>query len=91
MLLNVAVLAAAAMAASATAVVPRASDIVISPPITAPEAGDVWPVGSVQTVTWDTSVIPPDAPVLTGEILLGYVEDGSTDEHLDIGACILST
>ena len=82
------ILALAAVAsASALVTVPRASTVVVSPPITSPEAGDVWPVGSVQTVTWDTSGIPAGSSSWTGEILLGYVEEGSTNEHLDIRAC----
>lgn len=59
-------------------------DVVYRPQLTAPVAGDSWPVGSEQTVTWDTSDIPPEAIYQTGVLLLGHVEDGSDDEHLDI-------
>lgn len=62
-------------------------DIVFRPPITAPVAGDAWTVGSVQTVTWETKDIPPEVMNETGLILLGYIEEGSTNEHLDIRAC----
>ncbi|KAI0663390.1 hypothetical protein C8Q70DRAFT_1050075 [Cubamyces menziesii] len=53
---------------AAAAAVSAAPSIVFSPPITSPKAGDVWPAGTTQT----------------GLILLGYIEDGSEDEHLDI-------
>ena len=54
--------------------------------ITAAVAGDAWTVGSVQTVTWETKDIPPEVMNETGLILLGYIEEGSTNEHLDIRA-----
>ncbi|RPD62506.1 hypothetical protein L227DRAFT_485377, partial [Lentinus tigrinus ALCF2SS1-6] len=57
---------------------------VYRPQLTAPVAGDSWPVGSEQTITWDTSDMPSEAEYQTGVLLLGYVEDGSSDEHLDI-------
>ena len=79
------VLATVATAASAVAI-PSALDV-ISPHITAPVAGDVWPVGSIQTITWDTSVVPPQGAI--GEILLGHFEDGSSSENLDLGECTL--
>ncbi len=61
-------------------------DVVFRPDITAPIAGAVWNVGSIQTITWDTSNIPTDALNQTGIVLLGYVEDGDTtgNEHLDV-------
>ncbi|KAI0720577.1 hypothetical protein C8T65DRAFT_293498 [Cerioporus squamosus] len=59
-------------------------DVVYRPHITAPVEGDSWPVASEQTVTWDASDIPPEALYQTGVLLLGHVEDGSSDEHLDI-------
>ena len=88
------IIALAALAATASAVAVRAVNDVFSPRITKPTAGDVWDVSSVQTITWDTSNIPAANLNQTGLILLGHVEDGSTDEHLDIGAlkariCIL--
>ncbi|TBU29935.1 hypothetical protein BD311DRAFT_796293 [Dichomitus squalens] len=78
------ILALAALATTASAVALRAADDVFSPSVTSPTAGEVWTVGSVQTVTWDTSNIPAANQNQTGLILLGSVEDGSTDEHLDI-------
>ena len=42
---------------------------------------------STQTITWDTSAIPAEAANTTGLILLGYIQDNSTSEHLDVGAC----
>lgn len=62
-------------------------DIVYRPQLTAPVAGDSWPMGSEQTVTWDVSDIPPEAIYQTGILLLGHVEEGSSDEHLDIREC----
>ncbi|KAJ8473412.1 hypothetical protein ONZ51_g7890 [Trametes cubensis] len=69
---------------AAAAAVSAAPSIVFSPPITSPKAGDVWPAGTTQVVTWDTTNIPPANANQTGLILLGYIEDGSEDEHLDI-------
>ncbi|KAH9892700.1 hypothetical protein C8Q73DRAFT_69041 [Cubamyces lactineus] len=71
-----------ALVAAATAV-SAAPGIVFSPPITSPKAGDVWTAGTTQIVTWDTTNIPPANANQTGLILLGYIEDGSEDEHLD--------
>ncbi|RPD62508.1 hypothetical protein L226DRAFT_610948 [Lentinus tigrinus ALCF2SS1-7] len=76
------ILCAVATAASAAAV--RAADEVFRPAITAPHSGDKWTVGSVQAVTWDISSIPPANENQTGLVLLGYIEDGQLDEHLDI-------
>ena len=59
-------------------------DIVFRPDITAPAAGVVWNKGSIQTITWDTSDIPMEALNQTGLVLLGYIQDGDTNEHLDI-------
>ncbi|OSC97211.1 hypothetical protein PYCCODRAFT_1350861, partial [Trametes coccinea BRFM310] len=82
-----AVFAAAATAVSAAPAAvfskPK-TDIVFRPHITSPQAGAVWPVGSTQTVTWDTSDIPEEARNQTGLILLGYLEGDDTDEHLGV-------
>ncbi|MFD9793626.1 hypothetical protein ACFWXK_22070 [Streptomyces sp. NPDC059070] len=43
---------------------------VYAPPILSPVAGDVWPVGSTQTVTWDTSNPPQQITNPTGLIAL---------------------
>jgi len=79
-------LSALALAASTTAepirVAKRSDLIVFSPPITSPRAGDRWQVGSLQTVTWDTSNIPPSGKNNGGTILLGF-NDGSGSENLD--------
>ena len=40
------------------------------PPITAPKAGDVWPIGSTQTVTWDNSNPPKQITNPIGQIYL---------------------
>ncbi|EMD31385.1 hypothetical protein CERSUDRAFT_89078 [Gelatoporia subvermispora B] len=75
---------AAAAVASPTAFIPVApkEDIVFSPHITGPTAGQLWPVGTNQTVTWDTSSIPAEGQNQTGLLLLGYQENDS--ENLDI-------
>ena len=78
-------LAALALAASATAdpihVGGADGNIVDSPPIMSPQAGDMWEVGSNQNVTWNTSGILPGDTNYTGAIFLGY-DDGSGSEHL---------
>ncbi|KAH9923462.1 uncharacterized protein BXZ73DRAFT_103895 [Epithele typhae] len=65
-------------AAASVAALPSA---VVSPHITAPHAVDVWPAGSVQTVSWDTTDVPAGA---VADIFLGHFEDGSESEHLDL-------
>ncbi|KAI8994257.1 hypothetical protein BD414DRAFT_411938 [Trametes punicea] len=76
--------AVSAVSAAPTVFTEPKTEIVYRPHITSPKAGDVWPVGTTQTVTWDTSDIPDDAKNQTGLILLGYLEDGDTDEHLGV-------
>ena len=61
----------------------RSDLIVIAPPITQPQPGDIWPVGSTQQVCWDTSYLPPDAQDATGTIYLGFLENDS--ENLNTG------
>ncbi|KIY45186.1 hypothetical protein FISHEDRAFT_5943, partial [Fistulina hepatica ATCC 64428] len=53
------------------------------PPITYPTTGTIWDVGSTYTVTWDTSDPPSQVTNYNGELLLGYLEDGS--ENLMVG------
>ncbi|EIN05326.1 hypothetical protein PUNSTDRAFT_137439 [Punctularia strigosozonata HHB-11173 SS5] len=63
---------------------------VFVPPITAPIAGAVWPVGSQQTVTWDVSDPPEDIANPIGTIVLakaGLVLD--LDDPLATGFSIL--
>ncbi|KAI0349586.1 hypothetical protein OH77DRAFT_1222554 [Trametes cingulata] len=84
----------AALAAAATAVTAAPAfastfqgpktEVVFRPHVTSPKAGDVWPAGSVQTVTWDTSDIPEESKNQTGLILLGYIEGNDINEHLDV-------
>ncbi|KDQ62523.1 hypothetical protein JAAARDRAFT_701189 [Jaapia argillacea MUCL 33604] len=62
--------------------------IVYSPPITSPTAGQIWPKGSIQTVTWDTSNIPSEKENSTGLLLLGYEQNGS--ENLNIAQPLAS-
>ena len=83
-----ALLAASTALAAPSQMLKRASianDIVFNPMITSPKAGDDWQVGSTQTITWDTSMIPAGHENDSGMILLGYNEDDS--ENLDVGKC----
>ncbi|PPQ86314.1 hypothetical protein CVT25_005615 [Psilocybe cyanescens] len=52
---------------------------VIAPRITSPNAQTVWPVGTVQTVTWDTSNFPPDSQITNpiGQVILGFNSSNS--------------
>ncbi|KAH9949857.1 hypothetical protein B0H21DRAFT_687892 [Amylocystis lapponica] len=59
-------------------------DDVYSPDITSPKVGDLWTVGQNQTVTWDASKVPQTNENSTGLLLLGYEDDPSAGEHLDI-------
>ncbi|KAH9168462.1 hypothetical protein EDB89DRAFT_2073897 [Lactarius sanguifluus] len=61
----------------------RSELIVVSPEVTSPTEGAIWPIGSKQPVTWDTSKIPPSGQNNTGRILLGYFQDDDDSEHLD--------
>ncbi|KAK0457242.1 uncharacterized protein EV420DRAFT_1549544 [Desarmillaria tabescens] len=49
----------ALFAATASASVAPTRRDIFAPPITSPSTGTVWPVKTIQTVTWDTSN-PPD-------------------------------
>ncbi|OJT09903.1 hypothetical protein TRAPUB_13646 [Trametes pubescens] len=89
--------AALAVAASAVSAAPATFsggkvDIVFRPEVTAPTEGAVWPAGSTQTITWDTSAIPAEARNQTGLILLGYLVDGDAtgNEHLDTANALAS-
>lgn len=57
---------------------------VYDPPITKPQAGDVWTSGSNQTVKWDVSRIGDDGHNTTARLLLGHKDPGSLTEYLDI-------
>jgi hypothetical protein len=59
-------------------------DIVVTPTIIQPAGGEEFPVGSIQTAEWDTSAIPAEAANTTGTLLLGFTDDNSEGEHLDI-------
>ncbi|KAF5315420.1 hypothetical protein D9619_007420 [Psilocybe cf. subviscida] len=52
---------------------------VITPKITSPTKDSVWPVGSTQTVTWDTSDFPPVSQItnIIGKVILGFDENDS--------------
>ena len=51
----------------------RAGQGILDPPITAPQAGELWTVGSIQFITPDIDGIPPSAAGDTGT-LLGYFD-----------------
>ena len=70
---------------SASPLVTRAVQGAWSPPITAPQARDVWTVRSTQLVSWNTDEIPPSAANNTGTLLLGYFDVYKEGENLDIG------
>merc|ERR1711977_214914 len=63
-----------------------AKRIVISPEITSPTAETVWKAGSTVTVTWSTELLEeyPEAQNYTGTIYLGFTEDGSLNQNLDV-------
>ncbi|GBE83128.1 hypothetical protein BKA93DRAFT_822584 [Sparassis latifolia] len=67
----------------AATALPLAPRDVVAPPITYPVAGTVWTVGATETVTWDTSNLPPVANItnINGEVVLGYLTADS--ENLD--------
>ncbi|KAG6809412.1 hypothetical protein H0H92_000337 [Tricholoma furcatifolium] len=65
---------------------------VFSPTITSPNASTVWPVGTQQTVTWETDNIPPASQLTdpNGMVVLGYL--GSNGGYnLDIGENVFYT
>lgn len=66
-------------------------NVVFNPMITSPKAGDVWATQSVQTITWQTDMIPVEERNSTGTILLGWVNATSQDEHLNVGECLFVT
>ncbi|KAJ7784378.1 hypothetical protein B0H16DRAFT_1492309 [Mycena metata] len=55
-----------------------------SPPITKPDASTRWTRGTAAVVTWSTSNMPQEVTNANGTILLGYLEEGSSNEHLDV-------
>ncbi|KAF9644283.1 hypothetical protein BDM02DRAFT_3077858, partial [Thelephora ganbajun] len=68
----------------ASPLVTRAGHGTWNPQITAPQAGDIWTVGSTQFVTWNTDRIPPSAVNKTGALFLGFLDGYATSENLDI-------
>ncbi|KDR82374.1 hypothetical protein GALMADRAFT_237652 [Galerina marginata CBS 339.88] len=58
---------------------PLSNRDVIVPHITSPDASSVWPVGTAQTVTWDTSNFPPDSQITNpiGQVILGTNASGT--------------
>ena len=75
--------ASSTFVAAAPAVI--VENIVYNPMITSPQEGDVWTVGETKKVTWSTDGMTDEEKDIDGMILLGYLEDDDTNEHLDIG------
>lgn len=79
-------LSAVALAVSTTAtplhVAKRAELIVIAPPITEPQAGAVWPIGSTQQVCWDTSELPSYTQNAKGTLYYGFIANESENLNL---------
>ncbi|KAI8137025.1 hypothetical protein BJV82DRAFT_636937 [Fennellomyces sp. T-0311] len=60
-----------------------ANAIVWNPEITTPNSGSKWRAGESYTVQWKTTVVGEEIPDgVTGMIKLGYLEEGSINEHL---------
>ncbi|GLB45469.1 putative ser-Thr-rich glycosyl-phosphatidyl-inositol-anchored membrane family protein [Lyophyllum shimeji] len=57
---------------------------VYNPEITSPTAGTTWTIGSQVTVTWDVSGIPQDHRTAKSRVVLGWIEPGELNEHLDL-------
>lgn len=57
---------------------------VYNPKITNPTVRTTWVVGSEVTVTWDVSGIPEDHRNMKSRVVLGWIEPGKLDEHLDL-------
>ncbi|PPQ82176.1 hypothetical protein CVT24_012653 [Panaeolus cyanescens] len=79
-----ALVACAVVNATPLALTKARRDVVV-PKIIKPDASSVWPVGSVQTVTWDTSNFPPDSQITNpiGRVVLGFDENDSLNLQLD--------
>jgi len=74
-----------ATAVNAVPIVDNVKRDVINPPITSPDEDTVWVIGTSQLVTWDTSVFEgQNLSTTQGEIFLGFLNDTSGNEHLDI-------
>ncbi|KAF8817186.1 hypothetical protein BYT27DRAFT_7229123 [Phlegmacium glaucopus] len=54
------------------------------PKITSPTNNTTWIIGSYVTVTWDLHDMPKNVSNQKGSLMLGYLEDGSDDEHLQV-------
>ncbi|KAF8073413.1 hypothetical protein FPV67DRAFT_744617 [Lyophyllum atratum] len=57
---------------------------VYNPAITYPTQGEVWTPGSQVTVTWDVSSIPAGRRNTKSMVVLGWMDSGDTNEHLDL-------
>ncbi|KAF8636233.1 hypothetical protein AX17_003718 [Amanita inopinata Kibby_2008] len=65
--------------------VPLKERDVVDPHILSPSSSSVWIVGSMQTVTWDTSNLPPYNQITNrvGKIVLGHLGGGGENLMLD--------
>ncbi|KAI5119403.1 hypothetical protein M0805_005946 [Coniferiporia weirii] len=59
---------------------------VADPPVTTPNSTTVWVVGETQTVVWDTSNLPSQITNTNGTVLLGFINDTTSGEHLMTGS-----
>jgi hypothetical protein len=75
-------LALAASTTTATPITERGALLAVAPTITSPAGGEVWQVGSWQTVAWDTLDIPAEALNYTAEIFLGFSDGETPSENL---------
>ncbi|KAG6829466.1 hypothetical protein H0H92_004428 [Tricholoma furcatifolium] len=57
---------------------------VYNPTFTNPGEGTTWKVGDVVQVTWDLQGIPAEYRQQTSQLILGYVDPGSSNEHLKL-------
>jgi len=53
------------------------------PKITSPTNATIWIIGSDVAVTWDLHDMPKHVSNPKGSLMLGYLKDGSDDEHLE--------
>ncbi|KAF5330274.1 hypothetical protein D9758_014456 [Tetrapyrgos nigripes] len=64
--------------------IPLESRDVINPQIMSPDASTVWVVGQTETVSWNTTNLPPDSQITNKlvTVILGFLESGDDSEHL---------
>ncbi|KAF8158534.1 hypothetical protein B0H34DRAFT_656811 [Crassisporium funariophilum] len=55
-----------------------------NPKIKSPTNATVWTMGSDVVVTWDLHDMPEKKTNPKGTLILGHMEEGSDDEHMDL-------